>query len=78
MAAKMCAGSGQPVVPSERAACYPACRICGKEFSSQGRKSRHYRHNYWQDGAPRHLPAANRRLTERTEDRHEQRANAGR
>jgi len=54
--AVMCSGAGQPVVPSEQTSIYPACPVCGREFSSQGRKSRHYRHNYWQTGAPRHYP----------------------
>ena len=49
-----CEGSGMKPVPSKVSILYPSCPICGQEFSSQGRKSHHYGHNYWIEGCPVH------------------------
>lgn len=53
---KQCLGVGQKPVPAASEALYPACPVCGKEFSAQGRKHRYNRANWWVVGCPRHQP----------------------
>lgn len=51
-----CSGKGLKPVAAKSSSLYPACPVCGKEFSSQGRKHRYSRANWWLVGCPPHTP----------------------
>jgi hypothetical protein len=49
-----CEGTGQHGVPHTENPIYPACPVCGREFSAQGRKAQARLGNPWQS-VPRHF-----------------------
>lgn len=51
-----CEGTGQKPVVSQIV--YPACPVCGQEFSAAGRKHRWNRTNIWLTGIPAHYRVA--------------------
>lgn len=53
----ICEGTGEKPVESAASFLYPACPICGKEFSAQGRRHRYAQQNWWLVGCPRHYRA---------------------
>lgn len=54
MTTSKCQGSGQKGRPSAASLIYPACQVCGREFSAQGRKANARIGNAW-ERIPAHM-----------------------